>query len=421
MFKFIIKGLLKDRSRSLFPILTISAGVMLTVLMYSWLNGFATMTIRENARFSTGHIKIMTRAYEKMAEQRPLDLALLGTDEIVKNVREKYPEITWLPRIYFGGLLDLPDENGETKSQGEIMGMAVDLLSNNKEKDLLNLEKAVIQGRLPGKQGEILISQEVADKMGIKLQDDVTVITSTMFGSLSMYNFNVCGTITFGVSAMDRGAVIIDLSDARYMLDMENGASEILGIMPKYDEEKTYKISVEFNSEFTDESDQYSSIMKPLREQNNLDFLISSMDERLGTMIFIFVFIMSLVLWNAGLMNGIRRYGEVGVRLAIGESKGHIYRMMIFESLMIGVAGTIIGTAIGLIFSYILQYTGIDISNLMKDAKVLMSTKMQAQVNSTSYVIGLLPGILSSVLGAVISGIGIYKRNTAQLFKELET
>jgi putative ABC transport system permease protein len=421
MLKFLIKGLLKDRSRSLFPTLTISAGVLLTVLMYSWLNGFATMTIRENAKFSTGHVKIMTRAYEKMAEQHPLDLALLETDKILKNVQENYPEITWFPRIYFGGLLDLPDEKGDTKSQGEILGMALDLLSNDNEKKLLNLDKSLVQGKLPAQSNEILISREIAEKMGIRLGDQVTIITSTFLGSLSMYNFSVCGTITFGVQVMDKGAVIIDLSAARYMLDMEDGASEILGILPKYEETKTYQIANEFNTKYSDENDPYSSIMKPLREQNNLDYLINTMDERLGMLIFIFVFIMSLVLWNSGLMNGIRRYGEIGVRLAIGESKGHIYLTLILESLIIGVAGTTIGTIIGLFFSYLLQYNGIDISNLMKDATVLMSTKMQAQVNTTSYVIGLLPGIASSLLGALISGIGIYKRNTAQLFKELET
>jgi putative ABC transport system permease protein len=421
MFKFLTIGLLRDRSRSFFPIITIAAGVMLTVLMYSWLNGFATMTIRENAKFSTGHVKVMTRAYEKKADQRPMDLALLGTDIILENLKRDFPDVSWLPRIYFGGLLDLPNDDGETQSQGEIMGMAVNLLSNKSEIELLNLEEAIIDGNLPQQQGEIIISKEVADKMDIKLGDSVTIISSTMFGSLSMYNFKVCGTVMFEVLAMDRGAVIIDISDARYMLDMEDGASEILGLLPKYDEAKTYEISEKFNTKYLDKNDEYSSLMRPLREQSNLDFLITSMDERLGMMIFIFVFIMGLVLWNAGLMNGIRRYGEIGVRLAIGESKGHIYRMMIFESIVIGIAGTIIGTTIGLIFAYFLQYYGINISSLMKDATVIMSTTMRTQVNSTSYLIGFVPGVLASVLGAIISGIGIYKRNTAQLFKELET
>jgi len=128
-----------------------------------------------------------------------------------------------------------------------------------------------------------------------------------------------------------------------------------------------------------------------------------------------------LVLWNSGLMNGIRRYGEIGVRLAIGESKGHIYRSLILESILIGIAATIIGTAIGLGFSYLLQYNGIDISSMMKDAKVIMSSTMRAQVTPASYYVGFFPGVIASVIGALFSGIGIYKRKTAQLFKELET
>ena len=42
---------------------------------------------------------------------------------------------------------------------------------------------------------------------------------------------------------------------------------------------------------------------------------------------------MSIVLWNAGLIGSLRRYGEIGVRLAFGEDKGRLYRAMIVESL----------------------------------------------------------------------------------------
>jgi putative ABC transport system permease protein len=34
---------------------------------------------------------------------------------------------------------------------------------------------------------------------------------------------------------------------------------------------------------------------------------------------------------------------------------------------------------------------------------------------------GFIPEILSTLVGAGLAGIGIYKRQTAQLFKELET
>ena len=421
MLKFLAKGLLRDRSRSLFPIMIIATGVIFTVLMYSWMMGFVTMFIRENARFDTGHVKIITRAYNDLIDQKPYDLGLMNVNEKIEILSSEYPEMQWQPRIYFGGLLDLPDEEGETLSQGEVIGFGVDILSDSFEKDLLNLEEALSNGNLPTKQGEILISSEVADKLGININDKVTIIGSTIHGSMAMNNFTVCGMVRFGVQAMDRGAVIVDISDVRSFLDMEDSASEILGFLPEYKELPTFEIAEVFNAKYNDDNDEFSDIMLPLRKQGNMEFMLNSMNQRLNIFVFVFIFIMSLVLWNSGLMNGIRRYGEIGVRLAIGESKGHIYRSLILESILVGIAATVIGTAIGLAFSYLLQYKGFDMGSLMRDANFIMGSTMNAQVTPASYYIGFIPGVFASVIGAIFSGIGIYKRNTTQLFKELET
>jgi putative ABC transport system permease protein len=129
---------------------------------------------------------------------------------------------------------------------------------------------------------------------------------------------------------------------------------------------------------------------------------------------------MSLVLWNTGLMSGIRRYGEIGVRLAIGESKGQVYRCLLYESFLVGTVGSLIGTAIGLGFSYYLQEVGLDISGMMKGSTVIMADIMRAKITPASYYIGFAPGLLATFLGSAISGIGVFKRQTAQLFKELE-
>jgi putative ABC transport system permease protein len=39
MIRFLLKGILRDRHRSLFPILIVSSGVMLTVLIQCWISG----------------------------------------------------------------------------------------------------------------------------------------------------------------------------------------------------------------------------------------------------------------------------------------------------------------------------------------------------------------------------------------------
>ena len=130
---------------------------------------------------------------------------------------------------------------------------------------------------------------------------------------------------------------------------------------------------------------------------------------------------MSIVLWNAGLIGGLRRYGEFGLRLAIGESKNEIYRAMIAEAFIIGMIGTIIGVISGLFISWLMQRYGLNIGEMMKDSTILMPTVLRSRITAASYYIGFIPGILSTVIGAMLAGIGIYKRQTANLFKELES
>jgi putative ABC transport system permease protein len=129
---------------------------------------------------------------------------------------------------------------------------------------------------------------------------------------------------------------------------------------------------------------------------------------------------MTIVLWNGGLLGGLRRYTEFGVRIALGEDKGHIYRSLLWEALMIGTIGSVIGTTIGVVIATSLNIHGIDISGMMKNATMLMPSIVRPAVDSVIYYIGFIPGVFSMVLGNALAGAGIYKRETARLFNELE-
>ena len=422
MIKFLLKGLIRDRSRSLFPILTVVAGVMLTVILYSWVKGTQTDLIRANANFNTGHVKIMSFAYSRESDQIPNDLAYTGVADLLTELHNNRPEMIWTPRIRFGGLLDIPDQFGETRSQAPVAGLAVDLLSSQTpETEILNLKEALVRGTLPAKRGEVLISEELSRKLGVKIGDTATLVSSTMYGSLSTYNFIISGTIRFGISAMDRGAMLTDISDIQRALDMDDTAGEIVGYFRDdiYRNNTASIIAEEFNSKNAGE-DEFRPVMVTLRNQAGLAQTLDLSAYISAVLIGLFVIVMSIVLWNAGLMASLRRYGEIGVRLAIGENKGHIYRSMIAESLMVGFFGSVLGTAIGVAISYYLQVHGIDISSMLKNASMMISDVMKAQVTPVSFFIGFIPGLLATLLGTSISGIGIYQRQTSQLAKELE-
>jgi putative ABC transport system permease protein len=424
MIEFLFKGLIRDRSRSRLPVIVVAIGVTLTVFLHAYIVGFMGDSIEMNARFSLGHLKVMTVAYSGNIQQIPNDLALTGTSTLLDDLNRQFPELEWSPRIQFGGLADVPDENGETRAQGPVMGMGVDILSaGSHEKSRMNLENSLVRGMLPQKSGEALLSEVLSRNLKVDPGDIITLISSTMNGEMAFYNLTVSGTISLGQEVLDRGTIIADIEDVRAALNMDDAAGEILGFFKSgfYDNELALIEAERFNIMHSDSKDVYKPVMKSLSAQGSMATYVNMAESWSGYVSFIFILAMSLVLWNAGLLGGLRRYGEVGIRLAMGEEKGHVYRSMIIESIMIGIIGSVIGTMLGLFFSWLLQKYGLDVSGAMKGSSLLMPDKIRARITPVDFYIGFIPGLISTVIGTMLSGIGIYKRQTSRLFKELET
>ena len=395
-----------------------------------------------------------------------------------------YPDYFWTPRITFGGLLDVPDKNGETKEQAPVFALGIDFFSEkSRQVEIWELEKCLISGRLPKDRDDALVSTKLAKQLGIGSGSSITLIGSTMDNAFTTYNFNVVGTFNLYKGQTDRQMMLVDISGARQALDMEDAASEILGYhnsLYYHDEEAvtirkhfniTYSDSIAqilrneeskdilsymngwneintieksklpqqrsnalFDNQMYDNSEEwgelsvedpsiYTPTMVALRDDSQLATMVDFSTVALGVMAGIFLVIVMIVLWNMGLMNGLRRYGEIGLRLAIGESKGQVYRSMISEAVLIGFVGTLIGTIFGISLTYYVQEFGIDYSEAINQLSttMVMPNVFYAKVTPELYYIGFIPGVLATVLGTMLAGLAIYKREMSQLFKELET
>ena len=147
MIRFLLKGLLRDPSRSVFPFLIVLSGVMMTVVLKTLMSGVVSSLVQSTAHYSTGHVRVTTRGYAAEMDQVPNDLALLGTDTLLAQLRGTHPSMNWSPRIKFGGILDVPDSNRETRAQSPVAGLGVDLLSpDSPEVGFLNIRKAIVRG-----------------------------------------------------------------------------------------------------------------------------------------------------------------------------------------------------------------------------------------------------------------------------------
>lgn len=427
MIRFLTKGLLRDRSRSLFPVLVITLTVTLVIFSIGFMKGTMNSLLLDTAVILTGHEKVVTRAYHEESQLMPNDLALLDVDQLINNLEQDYPEFFWSPRITFAGLLDVPDENGETKEQGPVLALGIDFFSDeSREVEIWELERSLVSGRLPENRDDALISSKLADQLNIQAGEQVTFIGSTMDNAFTTYNFTITGTFNLRKGQTDKQMMLVDLSGARAALDMDNAASAIFGFAHSlyYDDEAAVELRSKYNETHSDSLDIFSPFMLALRDGNQMGSMVDISNAMMAIMGGIFLVVVMVVLWNMGLMSGLRRYGEVGLRLALGESKGQVYRSMISEAVIIGLAGTAMGTGIGLALTYYVQENGIDYTKgieALSSSSMVMPNIFYAQVTPDLFYIGFIPGVLATVLGTMLAGLAVYKREMAQLFKELET
>jgi putative ABC transport system permease protein len=91
MIRFLITGLVRDRTRSLFPAVTVIAGVMLTVFLQTYLKGINSNMSDASSAFSTGHLKLVSRAAAKEGEQASNELAMNNVAPLLEQVRQQFP------------------------------------------------------------------------------------------------------------------------------------------------------------------------------------------------------------------------------------------------------------------------------------------------------------------------------------------
>jgi len=344
----------------------------------------------------------------------------------LQTLEQKYSDFFWTPRINFAGLLDVPDENGETLEQSPFFGIGIDMFSeNSRQIEIWELERKLMKGTLPTNADEVLLSTKLFNRLKLKIGDHLTFIGSTMHGAFTTYNFKVVGTFALNMGQVDKEMMLLDISGARHALDMEDAASEILGYSHSlyFEDEYTVDTRDAYNFLNENEKDVFTPIMLALRDSHQMGTMVDMNNAIMFIILSVFMIIVMIVLWNMGLMSGLRRYGEIGMRLAIGESKGQVYRAMILESVIIGFIGTTFGTIIGLGLTYYLQEVGIDYTKALESlssTNMIMPNVFYAQVTPDLFYIGFIPGVLATVLGTMLAGRAIYKREMAQLFKELE-
>ncbi len=385
IFRIAVRNLFRNKRRTLIVLTSVIAGTIAIILNDSVGNGMVKQMLENQINLHTAYIQIHNKGF---SDEKSVD-RYIKNQEYIDSLLSSNSDIKFYSkRIITFGLL-----NSANSSSGvNIIG-----IEPEKEQFVTFIKRSLLEGNYPqtGKR-DILIGKKMSEKLEVEVGDKVVAVSNTLDGTVKSELFRVCGIYQAGSSEFENTNVYIPIDFADSFIEMNRGVHEYAIITESLDDvDKTQSSLI----------NQLGSDYELLNYRELLPLLVSYVDVYRKTVIVFYTIIGLAVFFgivNTMLMSVMERIQEFGVLMSIGMKTKEIFKMVILESFVIGIVGTIIGFVIGnIIYSYF-HYNGIDLRafseslhSLGINAIIYPSLNLQLVINS------LLVMPVTSVLGAI--------------------
>lgn len=340
------RNLLRYRRRSLLTLLLIVIGMVAVLLFIAVAGSFKSMMVGQITDAVLGHIQVHRKGYVASIDNLPLNLNL--KPQMVAKVEEALkanPAVeAWSPRVKFGGMFSNFAETTSIRVNGIDPAREVSttpLLQGR----MIEGDKA---GALVGR-GQIVIPALLARGMKTKVGDTVVLVATNRDGSVNGKTFVVRGVLE-GVTGPGGRDGYIHIDDARDLLRMTEAEVSEMVVRLK-DFSRLNKIDAQLKQALGGVANKEG---KPVLEVHTWADLspFANLARMIDLMtLFIKIVLVSIVLvsvMNVMIMAVYERIREIGTIAAIGTPPSRILALFLAEGLMLGIVGTVAGTAVSL-------------------------------------------------------------------------
>lgn len=365
-----LRNVKRNRKRSTLSILSTGIATFAIVFLFAYMDGM-TDDMKDMAyNYNTGEIVIRNKMFDEKVFS--LNRAVDNYTGLLSKLADKYPDFLFSPRINF------PSTVLDGDRSYQCFGLSVDF---QLEREYLNLDKSIINGRLPRSPREVLMGEGLAKELGLNIGEKFTPITATRRGASTGITFKITGIARFRNSTFTNKTFIVPLTELPVMLRMKGAVTEIL--IKNIGEERLSEAVSLINTEI--EKSGYSDIHAVSWKKIGLGFSMIRMANITYTiMAFFFFFLASSVIANTMLMVIFERRKEIGTITAMGMNSFEVIRLFFLEAFFLGIFGAAAGVTAGALLVIPLSYTGLDFSSVAEDIDMGMSFVIYPQLNLKS-------------------------------------
>lgn len=318
------------------------------------------LSFRESTIHSQlGHLLVNKRGYWEQGSSTPYNYLIEDADSVATTITRAIPNANTVPRIQFGGMLST-DKDGIS-----VIALGVDPAQESRMSQYVdpNLKVPVtniIQGKdLDEKDPDgILVGAGIMKSLNLKVGDSVSLITTRPEGAIDGSTLHVRGVFETMLKEVGERVIKVPLGTAQKMLNLPNQINSIIVLLQNTDDTEMAQGTVSnalksLGKSFEIIPWQVQSLLynQTKRFLDNLFLLIK--------LIMSAIFIFSIA--NTINMSLFERMKEYGTMMAIGNSRGSIFSMILMETAILAIFGSLLGILIAFGMMKIITLLGLQI------------------------------------------------------------
>ena len=382
---------------SIFSFIGISLGVAVLIIVMSVMNGFRSELINKIVGFNA-HITV--QPYEKeiiIDDLNKTNLNLISNDLILSNSGEA---VIIQKDISKGIVLRGYSKNDFSK------------LKIIRDETFIGQRNNLVKNY-------ISIGKELSFTLGLKIGDDVTIMSSTgvetIIGNLpKKKTFTVFSLFESGLADFDNNIAFINLDtlDEFFNLSKNERNLEIYLKNPQKIENQKFIVQQIFPNEFVFSwADTNSSLFSALKVERNVMFIILSL--------IIIVAAFNIISGLTILVKNKTR--DIAILKSIGVLNKSIVKIFFLVGVIIGTSATIFGILLGVIFSMYVENLRQFLSNVFDISlfpeEIYFLSTMPSEINLSSIFIISLCSILITIIVSIFPALKAAKLDPVQALK----
>jgi len=371
---------------------------VLLVFMMSLQFGMYSLMIDNALQVFTGHAQVQAPGYnddQKMRQVVP-DIVPLAN-----KIRDALKSQSVAARARSLALASSEDRS---------FGIGVYGVEPEFEPQVSNIPGLVSGGRYLVKNdaAEIVIGAVLARNLRVTLGDELTLLGSGVDGSFAAAVVDIVGIFDSGVTDIDRTIAEIPLGLFQDTFFMEGGGHQIvvvadsLGDVPDTEARVSSALPAGSHLVVLDWDELQPGLQQAIQADMGSSFF----------MYFVLVVLVSFSVLNTQLMSVLERTREFGIVMALGLKPGRLGRLVMLETAMMGLMGTVLGAAAGALFTSWFTTHGLAFPGLDEmAAQFNLPARMFPQINVLTLMAGPTIVFLFTMLAAVYPAVRLRWQN----------